>query len=136
MIRKIPLFRLLNYVVPPFIWMFCIFLMSAHKSISVTRTYWYDFAIFKSLHMMEYAFLFFLWYRCITGIFKKNTKLMKNSVLYGAFCTILYAMFDEYHQLFVPTRTGQIKDVFIDAIGVVLMIFFLKKYGKLVEIFL
>ena len=31
---------------------------------------------------------------------------------------VLYAISDEIHQLFVPGRSGQVTDVFIDAIGV------------------
>lgn len=30
---------------------------------------------------------------------------------------VLYAISDEFHQLFVPGRAGQIKDVFIDSVG-------------------
>lgn len=36
----------------------------------------------------------------------------------------VYAMFDEFHQLFVPGRTGQIRDVFIDTMGAMTSIFF------------
>lgn len=30
---------------------------------------------------------------------------------------MLYACTDEYHQLFVPGRSGQLRDVMIDAVG-------------------
>ncbi|UYJ41604.1 MAG: VanZ family protein [Lachnospiraceae bacterium] len=30
---------------------------------------------------------------------------------------VLYACTDEYHQLFVPGRSGQLRDVMIDAVG-------------------
>ena len=32
-------------------------------------------------------------------------------------CTVLYAGTDEFHQLFVPGRSGQLGDVVIDAVG-------------------
>ena len=31
----------------------------------------------------------------------------------------LYAITDEIHQLFVPGRSGMIKDVFIDSLGII-----------------
>ena len=35
------------------------------------------------------------------------------------FC-ILYAMSDEFHQLFVPGRSGEIRDICIDSLGALL----------------
>ena len=32
-------------------------------------------------------------------------------------CVFLYAASDEFHQIFVPTRTAQVSDVFIDTAG-------------------
>eukprot|EP01054_Gregarina_sp_Poly1_P002572 Gregarina_sp_Poly_1__2571@NODE_1699_length_3519_cov_153_114137_g590_i1_p4_GENE_NODE_1699_length_3519_cov_153_114137_g590_i1NODE_1699_length_3519_cov_153_114137_g590_i1_p4_ORF_typecomplete_len169_score15_89VanZ/PF04892_12/2_3e16_NODE_1699_length_3519_cov_153_114137_g590_i1275781 len=36
----------------------------------------------------------------------------------AALLSLVYAILDELHQCYVPTRTGQIKDVCIDAIGI------------------
>lgn len=43
------------------------------------------------------------------------------------FC-IIFAMTDEYHQLFVSGRTGQIKDAIIDSIGTVAGLIFCSTY--------
>ena len=41
---------------------------------------------------------------------------------------ICFASMDEYHQTFVPGRTGQIMDVIIDSIGAILAILFYSTY--------
>ena len=41
----------------------------------------------------------------------------KKSKLIALFCMVLYASTDEIHQLFVPGRSGMVRDVFIDSIG-------------------
>ena len=40
--------------------------------------------------------------------------------LYSGFITVLYALSDEFHQLFIPGRTGRLKDVCIDSIGMLI----------------
>lgn len=50
-------------------------------------------------------------------------------VPYAIITGIVYACTDEFHQRFVPGRTGSIKDVFIDSIGVitgVILVFILR----------
>lgn len=44
--------------------------------------------------------------------------------------SILYAATDEFHQTFIPGRSGQISDVVIDTIGVVLGVFIFKAFVK------
>ena len=38
-------------------------------------------------------------------------------------CGTLYAMTDEFHQLFVPGRSGEIRDVCLDSAGVLVGVF-------------
>jgi len=47
-------------------------------------------------------------------IFSKKLVLSSSIAL---LLSIIYAFYDEYRQLFVPGRTGSIKDVFIDSFG-------------------
>ena len=60
---------------------------------------------------MEYAILFFL----AANYFKEfnNPKYLFIALLFSILC----AFFDEFHQLFVDGRSGQIKDVLIDSMG-------------------
>lgn len=65
----------------------------------------------KTAHFMEYAILFFL----AANYFKEfnNPKYLFIALLFSILC----AFFDEFHQLFVDGRSGQIKDVLIDSMG-------------------
>lgn len=71
-----------------------------------------EFFVRKSAHISEYFILCLLIYRALKIDFQEK-KLYLLSLL-GTFC---YALTDEIHQLFVPGRSGQIKDVFIDTSG-------------------
>lgn len=77
----------------------------------------------KAAHMTEYAMLAIL-----LGIhfFTIKVSTKKFFILNISIC-VLYAMSDEFHQLFVDGRSGQIGDVGIDSIGVVFgtLIFYL-----------
>lgn len=77
----------------------------------------FGFFIRKLAHFSEYFILYILTYEC----FKEYNcpKLIVVSVL---FC-VLYASFDEFHQLFVDGRCGQITDVMIDTSGSVVSCF-------------
>ena len=44
------------------------------------------------------------------------------NIVFTLWFTILNAIFDEYHQLFVDGRDGTIKDVLIDLIGIVVVL--------------
>ena len=65
----------------------------------------------KVAHFVEYFMLFILTYECF-----REYKMKKVLVVSLLFC-ILWAFFDEFHQLFVDGRCGQIKDVLIDSFG-------------------
>ena len=56
----------------------------------------------------------------------------KKIIVYSFIFCFLYACSDEVHQLYVPGRSGNIKDVFIDSIGIsfALVVYYFKKRGK------
>ena len=85
-----------------------------------------QFPIRKAAHMTEYAILAFLLYK--TFIHKQNP-LIKSFIF-----TALYACSDEFHQLFISGRAGQIRDVCIDSTGALIMLliiyFILKRKDK------
>jgi len=107
--------------------MLFIFSLSSNQSVSVTRTYLYDFFIFKTLHMIEYAILFFLVFRAFHSL-RYSTEL---SSLLSVLWSVMFATTDEVHQLFVATRQGRIRDIFIDLAGIIIMYIVVKKYIKL-----
>lgn len=121
--------KIVNAWFPAFIWMGFIFALSSRKSIGVTDTLLFDFLIFKTLHIIEYAVLYLLIFR---GFYLLNSKKINNQYLIYAFLlSLIYAMTDELHQTFVPTREGRLRDVFIDMIGITGMLFLIKaKFTK------
>ncbi|WP_370760837.1 VanZ family protein [Faecalibacillus intestinalis] len=85
-----------------------------------------SFIVRKCAHMTEYAILAFLIYKTIVHIEKP---LIKSLIF-----TFLYACTDEFHQLFIAGRAGQIRDVCIDSTGALIMLliiyFILKRKDK------
>jgi VanZ family protein len=81
----------------------------------------------KSAHMTEYAILAITVSFSLYAYEKKGIGLILRSEV----ICILYAMTDEFHQLFIPGRSGEITDVFIDGfgalIGCLLFILIIKK---------
>ncbi len=71
----------------------------------------FGFIIRKGAHFSEYFILYMLTYECL-----KEYKINKLMVVSLIFC-VIYASFDEFHQLFIDGRCGQIKDVLIDSSG-------------------
>jgi VanZ family protein len=126
----------LKYWLPPLIWMAVIFLASADsKSEAHSSRYFepllrwlfprmspehvgqihYDFR--KCCHLAEYAVLALLLWRAIRqterGAGGSNWQKIRLTMLIVMF----YAATDEFHQIFVPTRTAQVSDVLIDTVG-------------------
>lgn len=73
-----------------------------------------QFIIRKSAHMFSYFVLGILSYRAV--VLLQPLKPYR----YAALITVIYACSDELHQLFVPGRSGQIQDVFIDSLGMLI----------------
>lgn len=110
--------RCVYYWFPPFVWMACIFYMSSQRAVNISQQVVVEFVTFKTLHMIEYALLFFLFYRAFNSIktFKQIT------VLLLTLCTSLgYSVSDEFHQLFIPTRQGRFRDIIFDLTGMLIM---------------
>jgi len=76
----------------------------------------YDYPLRKSAHMAEFGTLFLLARRALNRTYGSA---MSWTWAAAAF-SIFYAMSDEWHQTFVPGRTGRMTDVAIDSGGVAL----------------
>jgi VanZ family protein len=80
----------------------------------------------KVVHFFEYAVLGVLWIRALTFA-RPGANFFKLSILaWGV--TVLFALSDEWHQTFVPGRSGRLEDVLFDVIcaviGIVLYLMF------------
>ena len=119
------------WIAPPIGWMLLIFFLSSRQSIAVSDKLWINFMLFKSLHVIEYAILtllnFIALYRNVP------TLIWEQAARYAGGFALVYAIFDEIHQTYVPTRSGKIEDVLIDCIGILSvywLISFYEKYSK------
>ena len=116
--------RLAKYWTPPVVLMVTIFFFSAQHKVTVSNEFFIQFAFFKTLHILEYGLLYLLSYRAI----KNTTKAPSWQQRYWAFLiAVFYGMSDEIHQVFVPTREGAGRDVFIDTIGITLALLIIWK---------
>lgn len=92
-----------------------------------------SFLVRKAAHMSEYAILAILLGLTIRA-YKKEPWL-----LLALTATAAYAATDEFHQLFVPGRSGQLKDVLIDTaggalgLGLLALILYLQRRRKMKE---
>lgn len=73
-----------------------------------------DYPVRKSAHASEYAVLGIL----LMAMFGAYGKKGAGKLVPGQCIGTLYAASDEFHQLFVPGRSGQITDVILDSAGV------------------
>lgn len=93
----------------------------------------------KGTHILEYSvlsLLSFLSIRFTNLISPQNsydqspTKMIKSDnelyIILSLWFSLLFAILDEYHQLFVAGRTGSIVDVCIDLIGIVVMLLIIR----------
>lgn len=101
---------------PVFGWCVFIFYLS---SIPQLTTGWgvYDLILRKIAHMAEYFILAFLLYRAFKGSFDLSSFYL---IFWTFILSVLYAISDEIHQHFVPTRNASAADIFIDITGIVI----------------
>ncbi|MBR2860882.1 MAG: VanZ family protein [Clostridia bacterium] len=72
-----------------------------------------QFIVRKTAHYLVYAGLGFFAYMALKNTFEKRYTFVP-AFAWG----VLYSVSDEIHQLFVPGRSGEIRDVFLDSLGV------------------
>lgn len=109
------------YWTPVIFWAALIFLLSSRPGLRVA-TGVYDFLTRKPAHVIEYLTLSVLLFRALTygGGSSGNKLSLKQVGLVSFLFTLLYAISDEVHQMFVPLREGRVSDLLFDAIGALL----------------
>ncbi len=145
--------NLLKYWLPVLVWMALIFSVSAdpksyqhsaglfepllhwlfprlpHEQIEI-----YHHVFRKSCHLSEYALLALLLWRAIRQPVRNDSRPWRwdeaGLALAGVF---LYAASDEFHQIFIPTRTARVSDVLIDTSGGLLGLLVLWLLGKILK---
>ena len=84
------------------------FYLSSKSDLPSNQVYTVDFITKKIAHLGEYFILTILWARAL------KRPLPDLALLFA----LIYAFTDETHQLFIPNRTGNIRDVGIDFLGI------------------
>lgn len=119
------------------IWMIIIFIMSSFDSVEssnqsnfivdiianifkIENIELLSFIIRKLAHFAEYLILGLL----VANMFTKNN--INNLYLISIILCIIYATSDEIHQIFVPGRACQLRDILIDSIGSIIGIYLYK----------
>lgn len=106
--------RFLKLWFPVFAWCGLIFYFSSLPDLTSGGGLW-DLILRKAAHITEYFILTFLLYRALEGSFNLS---FADLIFSSAFLSLLYAISDEIHQVFVPTRNGNVGDILIDSMGI------------------
>jgi VanZ family protein len=72
-------------------------------------------ALRRIAHLAEYAILATLLWRALRGTFSRMSRFAVSSITFLVAAS--FAASDEYHQSFMPSRTGSVHDVAIDCLG-------------------
>lgn len=108
---------------PLLAWMALIYLFSDQPDIPQVGSSLLDLLVKKSLHALAYAILATLFWRALKTI----PRLQGAALPLALLLTILYAASDEWHQTFVPGRSGRPTDVLIDTLGALAAILLLHR---------
>lgn len=118
---------LIYYWLPLLAWMGIIFWFSSQPQPFEMPESWQQELVGKAGHVVGYAGLGLLWWRALAA----HRSISERRVLALAFfLTVLYAISDEYHQTFVPGRSGSLMDVLIDAAGAGIGLWLLHRWRK------
>ncbi len=99
------------YQLPILVWMAFIFTLSSVPGTNVPNL----FPCFHHfVHFVEYSVLAFLCMRAVQRSFPEWIYTHITAVTMGI--SIAFAASDEWHQTFIPGRTGQVQTVFVDSL--------------------
>jgi len=102
-----------NAYLPVLVWAGLIYFFSAQSSLPGFDIVAYDYVFKKLSHMTVYGIFYFLVYRAI-NINKPRTQANWQLPF---IITAVYAIVDEFHQVFTPSRHPSPLDVGFDLIG-------------------
>lgn len=103
---------------PLFLMSAFIYIQSSKQAVAVSYIGWFNYFLHKLAHLLVYSLLFLFSCRAF-----QDKKL---AFIY----VILFAMSDEYHQSFVPTRNSSLVDIGIDIFAAGGIFYLSEKYQK------
>ncbi|MDA3815031.1 MAG: VanZ family protein [Patescibacteria group bacterium] len=118
------------FYLPILLWMGFIFYLSSLPNLKTgVASVSMEFILRKVAHLLEYAFLAFLFGRLFDNMYHSSKRKIFLLSLLGV---LLFSLSDEFHQIFVEGRFGNVIDVGIDLLGGFLgLIFFLNIKNQL-----
>ena len=87
----------------------------------------------KPLRKCMHSFVFFVLVILLLNAFYSINIINYKGYLFSILISFIYACTDEFHQLYVVGRTGQLMDIGIDMIGVLIGVLVIYIYGLLVK---
>lgn len=122
--KRLPLTTYLSAYLPIIAWAGVIFYLSNQSTLPGPDVFALDYIFKKSAHMFVYFVFFLLTHRAV-----KLHRFSHISASYIALIiTFIYALTDEYHQTFIPGRTGTLKDLNYDLLGMCIAWLWSHKY--------
>jgi VanZ family protein len=119
---------IIKFWFPVFLWCAIIYYLSSIPNLKSDLPNQWDLIFRKIAHITEYAILTIFLFRAYS---KSNGFTAKKSTSFAIIFALTFAFTDEYHQLFVFGREGNLTDVFIDSLGVFFAAFLI--YKKIVK---
>lgn len=105
----------LSAYLPILLWSGFIFFLSSQKTLPGPDLYAWDFVFKKTAHVFVYFVLMLLTHR---AVYKLHIKNVFWASLVAVMLSVVYAMTDEFHQSFVPGRSGTLRDLLYDMLGI------------------
>ncbi len=109
--------KILIYWLPPIVWAGAIFYLSGVPNLNSGMPVFWDVFWRKLAHATEFGILNLLLWRAL--YYGENVNFRK-ALAWSFIFTVLYAIFDELHQYFVPLRECRWQDVAQDSLGAIL----------------
>lgn len=109
---------------PVVTWAAVLFYLSSIPNLRAVGNNFWDEIIRSGAHFGFYAMGYFLFFRAI------NFRKKKKNFILPLILTCLYSLSDETHQLFVPTRSFQLRDLAVDFGGALLGWLIVQKKNK------
>lgn len=122
----------LLYWLPSILWMALIFFFSHQPGTQSSElsggltdiiATWLPFPI-ENLHSLEtfirknaHFFAYFILGILLLFAIRQGSKLTRQKLMAAWILATVYAASDEYHQLYIPGRSGEVRDVLIDSAG-------------------
>lgn len=119
--------KFLRLWLPVFLWAGFIFYLSGIPQLATPFGIW-DLILRKIAHIAEYFILAYLLYRAFKGSFNLTSFYL---ILWPFILSFLYAISDEIHQAYIPSRNASPADVFIDTLGIIAFYILIKYKDKI-----